>query len=72
MSEFSQGWLATGAWLAIAGLTLFSEILVGTDEIFHWLWNIGHDMFLHPIVKTLTFGKVDLDVATELAEPVSE
>lgn len=54
------------------GIGLFAEILVGTDEIFHWIWNIGHDMFLHPIVKTLTFGKVDLDVATELAQPVSE
>ena len=54
------------------GWSFSKELLVGTDEIVHWLWDTLHNKLLHPVVSVLTFGSINLDEVTELTEPDSE
>ena len=38
-------------------------VLVNTDEGLHWLWTVGHNQLIHPLVGVLTLGNVELSAS---------
>lgn len=35
-------------------------VLVNTDQGLHWVWTVGHNQLIHPLVSALTLGGVEL------------
>lgn len=40
---------------------LLQTVLVWVDQVFHWTWDNLHNKLVHPTVRIITFGAVDLE-----------